>query len=78
MNNKLNKKDPREPKDYHKKSQLLKSRGWYEWYHPDNWCHDVKLNTFNDEYFDATRVGVRINDAYKMEFEADMKEIVNE
>lgn len=66
--------DPRKPKDYDKKSIVLRARGWYDWYHPDYWCNDKLCPVDRD----PTYHGVTLNVAYMMEFEQDMKDIINE
>jgi hypothetical protein len=50
------------------KAEFLKSRGWFQWYDPNYWCH----KQFDGEERDCTDWGLSLDDAYK--FETDIKE----
>lgn len=45
------------------KAEFLKSRGWFQWYNENYWCHEQ----FGSK--DCTNYGLSLNNAY--EFETD-------
>lgn len=54
------------------KVDFLKSRGWYQWYNPDYWCHEQ----FASEGVDPTNRGLSTDDAYLFETDMDAKDII--
>lgn len=50
---------------------FLKSRGWFQWYNPDYWCHQQ----FGNEERDCTDYGLSIDDAYEFETNPKSREV---
>lgn len=55
-------RDPKNIKDYEKKSKTLRENGWTDLWHPDNW---VKEEWFDHPTIDIDRAGVSTNVAYR-------------
>lgn len=45
------------------KENLLKERGWYQWYNPNYWCHEQ----FSAPGVDPTNRGMSTDEAYLFE-----------
>ena len=48
------------------KEEFLKSKGWFQWYSENYWCHKKVVKT---PVQDCTNYGMSLEDAYKFEVE---------
>lgn len=52
------------------KVNFLKSRGWYQWYNPDYWCHEQ----FATNRRDPTNWGMSTNEAFAFETDEESRQ----
>lgn len=51
------------------KHEFIKSKGWYQWYNENYWCH----SQFDTEQTDCTNWGMSLDEAYKFETDIESK-----